>query len=297
MSAILALDVGGTSIKHGLFCQDAGLLEGTFGITPVDAEADEGGLRSAWVGLLRKEREAAARLGHAIAAVGVSMAGPLDYRAGISLMRHKYPALYQKPLRPWFEEALPGAAVGYLHDASAFLLGEACDGCGQGASDMAGVTLGTGLGVAVMRGGRILVTPALLPVLSLWSAPFRGGTAEDAVSARGIRRRYAERSNRSDVPDVRRISELAREGDGSALATMRETGEMLAEILSPRLSGLPCEALILGGRIARAADLFLDALAKNLPMRVCASSLQETAALYGGFRYVQLGHASTMIET
>lgn len=164
-------------------------------------------------------------------------------------MRHKFPALYGIPLRPWIQEAAGDLPVRFLHDSTAFLLGEYWKGGLQGEGNAAGVMLGTGLGFAYMRNGEVQLNPQGGPGFSLYTVPYRKGAAEDYVSRRGIISRYLERTPMAGSGiDVADISRLAREGSEPARVTMRETGRMLGEILFPVLKEKGCAGLQSEGR-------------------------------------------------
>ena len=156
---ILAIDAGGTFFKSGLVSADGKILEHTRVSCPVDSAGQASSVRSAYHILIARQLENARAIGRAIKAVGVDTPGPFDYQEGKSLMRHKFPALYGIPLRPWIQEAAGDLPVRFLHDSTAFLLGEYWKGGLQGEGNAAGVMLGTGLGFAYMRNGEVQLSP------------------------------------------------------------------------------------------------------------------------------------------
>ena len=209
---ILAIDAGGTFFKSGLVSADGKILEHTRVSCPVDSAGQASSVRSAYHILIARQLENARAIGRAIKAVGVDTPGPFDYQEGKSLMRHKFPALYGIPLRPWIQEAAGDLPVRFLHDSTAFLLGEYWKGGLQGEGNAAGVMLGTGLGFAYMRNGEVQLNPQGGPGFSLYTVPYRRGAAEDYVSRRGIISRYLERTPMAGSGiDVADISRLARE--------------------------------------------------------------------------------------
>ena len=135
---ILAIDAGGTFFKSGLVSADGKILEHTRVSCPVDSAGQASSVRSAYHILIARQLENARAIGRAIKAVGVDTPGPFDYQEGKSLMRHKFPALYGIPLRPWIQEAAGDLPVRFLHDSTAFLLGEYWKGGLQGEGNAAG---------------------------------------------------------------------------------------------------------------------------------------------------------------
>lgn len=239
---MLALDIGGSFIKYALTGADGTLLPGTAGMAPSDAEGSYEDVLGALTGVIRACREK-----QAFSDACVSIAGPFDYERGVSLMQHKFKAIYQKSLTGPFEEA--GVSVRFLHDSTAFILGAVQEqGFGRYAHP-ACVMLGTGLGFSFMRGGRVCVNERRTPALALWSRPWRGGIAEDAVSTRAIRGLYGTGAT------VKEIADLARAGDEKAADVFRQVGASLSDLMAEVLPGIGADSFMLGGQIAKAADL------------------------------------------
>lgn len=274
---MLVLDIGGSFIKYGLADDAGNLIPGSAGQLPSDANGEYGH----FLDVLRRvisvcgEKEKSQR-------ASVSIPGPFDYAKGVSLMKHKFTALYGRSISGPFEEA--GIPVSYLHDSTAFLLGEADTEDGD---SPCGIMLGTGLGFAMMRGGRVCVNESQTPAVSLWNMPWRDGIAEDYVSQRAILSLYG-----ADM-SVKQIAEAARAGDEKAKQTFRTVGANLSEMLRKLLPALGCTGLVLGGQIAKSADLFeLD-----VPVAWRVSRHPEETALRGAACFAALGHDRCVWET
>lgn len=292
---ILALDAGGTSIKACLMGMDC---------VPIHADAlqhtmhREGGeqVLAAFAEAAECAKEQANAWGMHIAMVGVCCPGPFDFAKGMSRMVHKWQDAYEKPLAPVLRSLLGNVPVHFLHDSSAFLLGEAYRGTECMHENMAGVMLGTGFGFGYMQRGRVQIDHLLGPRIRLWNQPFRDGSVEDFVSRRAIRARYAQlagiRDAAEDTPDVHELAMAAQHGDAAAIRTFAQTGALLGEILSQVVPGLGCDLIVLGGQIARSAPLFLPFAELELPIVVATHT--EDAALRGIATYCMQGHAKTM---
>ena len=273
---MLVLDIGGSFIKYGLSDEQGNLLAGSAGQIPSDANGEYGHFLEVLRRVIAINREK-----ESFRKASVCIPGPFDYFTGTSKMQHKFTALYGKTISTPFEEA--GIEVHYLHDSTAFLLGEAEP---EDGSSPCGIMLGTGLGFAMMRKGKICVNPTQTPALTLWNMPWKNGIAEDYVSQRALLSRYGE------ADSVKTIADAARNGDEKALRTFREVGQSLSEILSFLLPRLGCDGLVLGGQIAKSADLF--DLQIPVPWRVCQHP--EETALRGAGRYAALGHDQCVQE-
>ncbi len=292
---VLALDVGGTSVKLALIDPDGQPLPGTTGQADFDADGTRDAILDAFCQAALSGLRMAEEAGCIVSACGVAFPGPFDYGAGISHMEHKMRAIQGVPLTPVFQRALRGVPVRYLHDSTAYLLGEAAYGAAVGADSPACVMLGTGLGFAYMRGGRVRVGHDQRPHRILWNMSYRDGIAEDYVSRRALRARYG-RAAGSDPPDVKEIARRALAGDAQAANAFAETGAELAGILGPELASLGCDLLVVGGQIARSAALFLPSLAGGLPVPVRVATHLDDAALRGAARFCLLPDGAAVEE-
>ena len=269
---ILALDCGGSSIKAAVICEKD-ILETRLFAFPGDSRED----------LLGAFRDAAA-WGKTFGAsrIGAACPGPFDFKEGASRMVHKWQSIKDVPLAPVLNEVLPDAPVRFLHDSTAYILGEAWNGAAESMLSPAGVMLGTGFGYALMQDRRVLINPTGGPAVSMWNRPFKGGIVEDSVSTRAIRKRYTDLTGKEI--EVREIADLSHAGDETALRVFRETGELLGEILSEYLPDW-ADGVVLGGRIALSADLFLPYA--KLPVPIIPASHVDDAALRGIAAYCQ----------
>lgn len=287
---ILALDVGGTFIKYALLLKTGVLVEDTVGQAPAGSTLQTADALAAFRGVVHTAARLAQRRSLRIARVSVAFPGPFDYDRGIPLMQHKFQSLYGVFLTPAVHSVLPGVPVVYLHDSTAFLLGEAVYGAARGVHNPAGIMLGTGLGFACMQDGRVCVLADQRPTVRVWNRPFRGGIVEDVLSARGIGARFRARAG--EERSAKEIAHLADAGHVEALAVYRETGALIAEILGPLLEQLGCGMLVVGGQAARSARLFLPYAKLRIPV-VPAADL-DAAALKGACAYALLGRERTV---
>ncbi|MBR5739531.1 MAG: ROK family protein [Lachnospiraceae bacterium] len=260
-SCIIALDIGGTFLKSCLFTEEGTLIPDSFDREAVDSNGELPEVKAAYQRLALRLKEQAERRGFFVSALAADTPGPFDFKAAVSRMQHKYTALYGIPLRPWFQEILGEVPVCFLHDSSAFLAGAAS--AHPEIRNLAGVMIGTGLGFALIRDGELLQNESGGPARSIYRTPYRGLTAEDFVSGRGIRNRYNEISE-TPAFDAKEVADRALSGDSKALRVFEETGEILAEVIAPILKEFGTEALCLGGQISKSFALMEGGLRKGL---------------------------------
>lgn len=200
---------------------------------------------------------------------------------------------------------LPAAAE---NDANAAAIGEMEFGCARGVDNFIMLTLGTGVGSAIICDGRLLKGKRGLagelghvPVRKGPEARMcncgRPGCLDAYVSARGITNTARELLEASDTPSVLRgtealtpkvIAEAAAAGDQIGIRTMDFTGEILGEACADFTAFSSPEAFVFFGGIARAFPIFRKPLEKafnkNLlwvfdgQVRFFQSSLPETEA-------------------
>ena len=270
MRKLLVLDIGGTFIKYGSADEKGDLIRETVRQIPSHAEEDAEAFFEALRTIIREQGGEAER-------ACVSIAGPFDFDHGISLMQHKFASLFGLSLRAPFEES--GLSVAFLHDSTAFMLGESLDGALKGVTNACCVMLGTGLGFAWMKDGKVCVNAEQSPAFSLWNQPYLDGIAEDYVSTRAIQRYFG------GSLAVRQIADQARLGDARAIQAFRTAGEHLSVLMSIVIPCLGCEKFALGGQISKSADL----LHLNLPIPWAVTAHPEDAALMGACRYAAFG--------
>lgn len=150
MSAVLAIDIGGTKIDAGIVDDEGRILArrrvGT------DPAADGEGLFGRLVGLI--EAVAAGSAGHGLAACGVGTGGPMT-RGGATVSPLNIGAWRRFPLLERLSEAAP-APVHIDNDAKALALGEAWKGAAQGEKNFMAMVVSTGIGGGIVLDGRLL---------------------------------------------------------------------------------------------------------------------------------------------
>jgi glucokinase len=220
-----------------------------------------------------------------IASLGVAVPGPFDYAGGISEMTHKLEGLHGVDLRSELHAASgldEPAAICFLNDAEAFVLGEWWAGAARGHARAVGVTLGTGLGSAFSEDGRIVRSGREVPPHGeLYRLDFRGAPVEETISRAALLNRYGALPDQ----DVEQIADRAVAGDEAARRVFGGLGIALGQFLDPWLRAFGPDCLVIGGSIARSWPLFGDALRAELEqvsgLTVTVAEQLEDAPLLG----------------
>ena len=282
-----ALDIGGTHVAGGRVDVATAAVEARSRVSePLPAAATRGEL----VAALSRVTRAIAEPG--LASLGIAVPGPFDYERGVSEMTHKLDGLHGVDLRTELQvaSALPDpAAIRFVNDADAFLLGEWWAGAARGHPRVVGVTLGTGLGSAFADEGSIVRSdPRVPPGGELHRLRFRDAPVERTISRAALLSAYGAGTN--EGIDVEQIAERAGAGDLGAHHVFADLGTALGQFLLPWLSAFQPTCLVVGGSIARAWSLFEDSLraavepVSGLDTVTVAEQLDD-AALLGAARH------------
>ncbi len=266
------VDLGGTNLKLGLVSADGELLHHSSAATEADRGPDH---------VLARIAQAVRRLADAarvpladIAAVGVGAPGPLDSKTGVVVSAPNLPGWRDVPVRDRLQSDL-GRPVVLENDANAAAYGEFRCGAARNVSNLALLTLGTGIGGGIILDGRIFRgstdTGAELGhmVIQYGGRPCgcgNRGCLEAYVSATAVvaHTREAlqaeERSRLADSADLtcKDVFAAADAGDDLARRIVEETADYLAAGITNILHVLNPEMVVLTGGMMGAGEAFLE---------------------------------------
>ncbi|HYG37518.1 MAG TPA: ROK family protein [Cytophagales bacterium] len=278
-SIVLGADIGGSHITAALVdLNNKSLLPATRTRKPVNSHGSAHEIIKQWAEVIR---ETFAFHPDGRGKIGIAMPGPFDYEEGISLIKDqdKYDSLYGKNIKNLLGAELSLAPENFylVNDAGSFIQGEFFGGSIQGYENAIGITLGTGLGSAVLKN-------QVGNDANLWCMPFKNGIAEDYMSTRWFKQRYQELSGK-EVKNVKELFERYN-SDNLARVVFDEFGNNLSSFLYKFLESEVAEVIILGGNISNASELFLPVVIEELNRRgitlpIKIASLGEDAAIIG----------------
>ncbi len=190
-----------------------------------------------------------------------------------------------------------GLPVVVESDRNAAVLGETWCGAARGKSDAIVLMLGTGIGAGILSGGNLVRGAHELSGCAGWmvvtetheTAAQSVGQLESLAAGPAIAR-AAGALNAEDV------ARAARRGDRASIDIYLEAGRMLGYGVANLVSLFDPELIVIGGGLAKASDLFLDALRKGVKaqaqpiaarrVRIVTSPLGSHANLLGVARLV-----------
>ncbi|PYY47753.1 ROK family protein [Curtobacterium sp. MCLR17_043] len=298
MTRVLAgVDVGGTNTKVVLTTPDLEVIDRLDLPTPAHAggAAIVTAALGAVTGLLETHRAS-------LAGVGVGAAGVVDRTTGTVLVTgNSFTGWAGYGVTRAVTDAL-GVPATLDNDVNAFLLGEIATGAVVGESDVLGMTLGTGVGGALVLDGQLFAGPRGAAG-EIGHVPGFGdarctcgqtGHLETIAGARGIADRYAERSGR--MLSARDVAVAARGGDADAAAVFATAGWGLARAALLTAGILDVTTVLIGGGIARSWDLLEPAIAAAIAaeppvsgatIRLAQSTLGSDAVALGAAAQVR----------
>jgi glucokinase len=281
-SFVIALDVGGTSVKSGLVRpDDMRVLDRAR--TSIDSHAPAEAILSAFARCIQ-ERGASAP-GGAVAGVALAFPGPFEYDTGVCRIAgvQKLEALYGLSIGSELSRrtGFPASGFVFINDAEAAIGGEIGYGAASGHARVIGVTLGTGIGSGFFVDGRRQTAGPGVPANGGWlfDQPFEGAMADDCFSIRGLERRLARAGAGSRQPEAAAAD--ARRGEPCAQAAFEAFGHDLGGFLGGFAQAFAADAILVAGGLGGAFDLFGNALQGRLEVPVLRGALGADAPLLG----------------
>ena len=266
---VIGIDLGGTAIKLGRFSSDGVCLQSLAVPTPQPA-TPEATLATLVIAIAQLDPD------HQCRVIGVGTPGPTDAKGRVVRVAINLAGWQDVPLADWLE-AKTGRVTVLANDANCAGLGEAWQGAGQSFQDLILLTLGTGVGGAIILNGKLFVgrdgSAGELGLIAL-------NPAEDAPQCnsgnRGSLEQYAAiaaiRRRTGLEPD--HLGKLAQAGEPDALEFWRLYGRDLGIGLSSLIYVLTPEAIVVGGGISASAEFFFPAIWSEISQRVMPSSRQ-----------------------
>ncbi len=303
---VIGIDLGGTVLRAGAF--DAHGKMRVVRETPIEAaRGPEPGLRK-MQGLVEQVWAESGAKG--LVGIGIGATGPVDPVRGIINNPFTLPTWENVEVIAWMEKAFH-VPVTLENDADVAALGEYWQGAGQSTKRLYAVTVGTGVGTALIldgeiyrgldgahpEGGHMLLDPSgplcYCKRRGCWESLCSGPAIEqqaregDLAGSRLLAMASGEREN----IEARLVFDAARTGDPVALTIVNSfTNYFIRGILNVCILFVP-DGIVLSGGVMRSADLFLPNVKQALQgytemvpahrVRLTPAKLGYYAGLYG----------------
>lgn len=279
----IGIDIGGTKIAGALVTEDGRIVAERRVPTPSN---DPSAIVERVIDMIDELRE-----GHDVVAVGVAAAGFID-AAQSTVSYAPNIAWRDEPLRERLRQRCD-LAITIVNDANAAGWAEFRFGAGRDAHDMTMLTIGTGVGGAIVVGDRLVrggfgtagelghlrVVPNGLPcgcgargcLEQYGSGRALMRMANEIADAGGVgaplaRARAAEGRLTADI-----IADHLRRGDPGALNALHQLGAWIGQACASLSAVLDPELFVIGGGVSIAGDVLLDPIREayraHLPAR------------------------------
>jgi len=274
MNNVLAVDIGGTHFRVGLFDEAGRRLLVSEGDTLRD-----GGREWMLEQIRSRARDLVEKTDQPVKACGASFGGPVDFPRQRVVSVHT-PGWEDFPLTEWIEQNL-GLNGRVDNDANCGALGEHRFGAGRGCESIVYITISTGIGAGIIAEGRIIRGKDSLagelghiPVSEsgLLCSCGAKGCLETFCSGKAIAERGKEWARRRPE-SVERVLEIggggveeitaksvvlaAMEGDSVARSIVQEAARWLGRALLTVIRIFDPDRIVLGGGVAQAGDVLL----------------------------------------
>jgi glucokinase len=280
----IGIDIGGTKIAGALVSETGEILRLDRRPTPA---GDPRAIVDVVVGLIEQ-----LSAGEDVLSAGVAAAGFID--AEQSTVYYAPNINWRsEPLRAELRSRLPGFDITVDNDANAAGWAEYRFGAGRGVHDMTLLTIGTGVGGAIVADERLLrggfgaageighlrVVPGGLPcgcgqrgcIEQYGSGRALLRMANEIADAGGIGQTLAEVRRDHGALDGKLVAELIDADDPGAIAALRELGSWLGQACASIGAVLDPELFVFGGGVAAAGEKLLEPIREayltHLPAR------------------------------
>ncbi|MGB8169458.1 MAG: ROK family protein [Chthoniobacteraceae bacterium] len=306
MSSI-GIDFGGTTIKSGLVLAGEILERGE----PIDTQAlgDPRHIVDALVDLVKRLAE------HATppVAIGIGVPGLVDNTTGIVHELTNVVGWDEVPLRKILHERT-GLPVTIANDAKAMTYGEWKYGAARNARNVVCITVGTGVGGALILDGRLyLGSNFAAGEIGHMSIDYRGrpgpygnfGGLEEYIGNHQIATRAAERYQAAgrdltvEQCSPRRLTEMANAGDPIAKQMWEDLGDELGAALASVVWIVNPDTIVIGGGVAKAGELLFDPVRRSIRARtsdIIHANLSVVPATLGNDAGI-IGNATLALES
>lgn len=244
--AILAFDVGGSSVKYAVVKKDGTIGEKGSFKTPEDLEGFYKGLQQV------KEKLAAE---HKIRGAAFSMPGAVDDERGIIGGASAIPYIHDFTIKKALEKILE-LPVTMENDANCAALGEVWLGAAKDKKDVAFLVIGSGVGGALVKNGHIHHGAHLHGgEFGFMVVDEEGTILSEAASTENMVRHCEQMKGEPEGSlDGKKVFAMADDGDADAKLAIKQMIEQLARAIYNIQYSYDPECFVIGGGVSARED-------------------------------------------
>ena len=239
-----------------------------------------------------------------VSAAGVAIPGLVNRKTDRVVSSRDLPTSVREDLHSELIKAT-GLRIELENDANAAAYGEYISGAGRGSRDMFYITIGEGIGGALILAGKLWtgatgfageVGHITIDTEGVQCECGNTGCLETVASSPNIVRRANERLNRDSTSSLSRLGlnknftaadlvHEAKNGDDFSLMMIERTGRYIGTGVASVINLLNIETIVMGGEVMEAGKLILDPImheAKRRAFQPCFESTSIVAGTLGG---------------
>ena len=305
------VDIGGTTVKIGFF-ETTGKLVDTWEI-PTRTENDGELILPDIAESIKENNEKNSITTDDIEGIGMGVPGPVKDDGTVLKCVNLGWGVFN------VEKALSvicgGVKVKAGNDANVAALGEMWQGGGKGYEDVVMITLGTGVGGGIIRGGKIVAGTngaageiGHMPMIddeSECCGCGKKGCLEQYASANGlvnVAEKYiaAHRTVETELDlnagfTAKDVCDAAKAGDKAGLAAVEESMRLLGKAMASVSCVIDPQVFVVGGGLSKAGNIIIDTASKyykeyafhaSRKTEIKLATLGNAAGMYGGVKMV-----------
>lgn len=297
MGIVFGVDIGGTTIKMGVFSEMGRLLE-KFEIRT------ETKVRDVFIDIAEKVKEKILKYNEECIGVGVGLPGPVDDMGNVyGCVNLNIADTFN--VQEKFKDLLPGIKIKGTNDANAAAFGEYISGSGKGYENMVLITLGTGVGSGIITKGKILngsnggageIGHIFVERLENKRCNCgKKGCLEQYASSTGILNMAKEqliidKRNDLEYSSTKDVIDSGKNGDITGLKIMEKFGDYMGAALSYVAEIINTDCFVFGGGVSKSGDFilgFVEKYFKEYTFSPCSNvdfrlaELGNDAGIYG----------------
>ena len=309
MKYVYGVDLGGTTVKMGLFDSEGELV--TKWEIPTRKQDNGKLILPDIADAIKANMEEKGIAKDDVQGVGIGVPGPVDGNGVIYKAANLGWAVFS--VKNTLSDLLGGIKVEAGNDANVAALGEMWKGGGKGHKNMVAVTLGTGVGGGIIVDGKIVTgaTGAGGEIGHIHVEDNESeacgcgnkGCLEQYTSATGVVRLAKRRLSEDDKASILRSGEInaktvwdaVKAGDSIAIEVANKFGEYLGKGLASIACVVNPEIFVIGGGVSKAGEVLIDYLKPNYVKNVfhgckeakfALATLGNDAGIYGAAKLV-----------
>jgi glucokinase-like ROK family protein len=239
-----------------------------------------------------------------ILGIGIGIPGPVDFSLGTVVSPPIMPGWDGYPIIQTVQQWFPAANVVIDNDVNVMALGEIHEGAGQGISNLIFVKIGTGIGAGIVCEGKIYRGASgcagdIGHISVSKSGPAchcgNNGCLEAVAAGPAIAKRSLLAAQAGRSPFLLKQYEIngekitaedvgiaAREGDALSIEVIRESGQMIGDVLASLVNFYNPEMIIIGGGVSNLGNLLLSSIRQAVLNRSLPLATRNLHVVFSG---------------